>query len=628
MGTLMIRIRSVPFVLLSLVVYLAAVSIYCYQHYQQNYQARLAQVDQQLLDAAQAVPYLLGENYHNGIKNAQHISRSDYLELAKTLSDYAKKLHIQYLYSMILVDGKVHFTSSSYTDDDLLRGQLSYFYDYYPEATEANIAAFASTQPVYEQSTDAFGEFRSVLLPLVSADGTIYVVGADVVLADVEQWLYQSLKDAVLSSSVFFALALFLALCYAALLKYNLTTDPLSGCRNGLALEAHLRRAARKDSQVAIVQVNNLEEISHLYGNPVAEQAILQFVRQLTSHLGDAYQIYRLSFEKLAIRRVREHPDQELHAALTSFDFTAAVLEDPYLIFTVTLGIAQGEAAAVLENATLAVNTARIQQQPLLVYSDSLLALKQHLHTNIKMAREVREAIGQEQVVPYFQPVVQISTGEIYQYECLARILRSDGTILTPNQFLSIVNRSYLDTELTKMMFIKSASQFAQSKVSWSMNLTCRDLLDDQLQHFFLDYLAHYPEPQRVCFELAEAGVLPQFERCKAAIKALQKAGAKVILDDFGSSSGIGMADLLQLQVDGLKLHGSLTELICTDPDAQLFIEHISSFARQTQLVLIAEMVESKQALDMLERSGIRYAQGYYFGPAAPVPLRYQEKGL
>ncbi|WP_419571294.1 EAL domain-containing protein [Rheinheimera sp.] len=624
----MLRIRSVPFVLFSLLVYMAAVSIYCYQHYQHNYQSRLAQVDQKLLDAAQAVPYLLGENYHSGIQGAQHISRSRYLELAKNLSDYAKKLQIQYLYSMVLVDGKVHFTSSSYTEDDLLKGQLSYFYDYYPEATEANKAAFASTSPVFEQSQDQFGEFRSVLVPMTSPDGTVYLVGADMALADVKLWLVQSLIEAISSSAVFFALALLLALCYAALLRYNLTTDPQSGCRNGLALEEHLRKRRFPQCQLAIVQVNNLEEISHLYGTSLAEQAMQNFIHRLSGQTGDAFSIYRLAFEKLAIRRVRAVPDQSLHDLLTQVDFNEAVLEDPYLIFTVTLGIAQGDALSVLENATLAVNTARLQQQPLLVYSDSLLALKQHLHTNIKMAREVREAIGHEQVVPYFQPVVHISTGEVYQYECLARILRSDGSILTPDQFLSIINRSYMDAELTKMMFIKSASQFAQAKVSWSMNITSRDLLDDDLQQFFLDYLAHYPEPQRVCFELAEAGVQPQLDRCKAAIKALQQAGAKVVLDDFGSASGIGLADLLQLQVDGLKLDGSLTELISHDQDVQLFIEHISSFARQTHLLLIAEMVESKQALDMLERSGIRYAQGYYFGPAAPVPLRSHEKGL
>ena len=107
----------------------------------------------------------------------------------------------------------------------------------------------------------------------------------------------------------------------------------------------------------------------------------------------------------------------------------------------------------------------------------------------------------------------------------------------------------------------------------------------------------------------------------------MQKAGAKVLLDDFGVASGVGMADLLQLRVDGLKIHGSLIELISSDPDAQLFIEHISSFAKQTQLLIIAEMVESKQSLDALERCGISYAQGYYFGPAAPVPLRYYERG-
>jgi EAL domain-containing protein (putative c-di-GMP-specific phosphodiesterase class I) len=623
----MLRIRSAHFIVVSLVVYLLAIAGYMYYQYQQTYQAKLAQVDLQLTNAVKALPYLLGENYHNHISGPQHISRAQYLEVAKKLSLYAKDVKLQYVYSMILVDGKVHFTSSSYTEDDLLRGQLSYFYDYYPEATEANKAAFASIAPVFEESVDQFGHFRSVLIPYQSTDGTVYLAGADIAITDLNQWLMASMQQSVLSGSIFFGLALLLALSYSIVLRRNLTTDRSSGRRNALALEAHLRHESADLSQLAILQVNNLDEISHLYGTPVAEQAINQFINQLQLHLGRSFRLYRLSFEKLAIRRVASISDNELHDKLKSFDFTQPVLNDPYLLFTVTLGVALSPAAVVLENATLAVNTARLQQQSLVVYSDNLLALKQHLHTNIKMAKEVREAIGHEQIVPYFQPVVQISTGEIFQYECLARILRSDGSILTPDQFLSIINRNHLDTELTKMMFIKSASQFAASEVSWSININCRDLLDDDLQQFFLDYLQHYPKPQRVYFELAEAGVLPQFERCREAIAGLQKTGAKVLLDDFGISSGIGMADLLQLRVDGLKIHGSLIELISTDPDAQLFIEHISSFAKQTQLLIIAEMVESKQSLDALERCGISYAQGYYFGPAAPVPLRYYERG-
>ncbi len=623
----MVRIRSAHFMIASLVVYLFAIVFYVYYQYQQTYQTKLAQIDQQLINAVKAVPYLLGENYHNNISGPQHISRAEYLELAKKLSLYAKDVKLQYVYSMIQVDGKVHFTSSSYTEDDLLRGQLSYFYDYYPEATEANKAAFASLAPVFEESVDQFGHFRSVLVPYQSSDGTVYLAGADIAITDLDQWLMASMQHSILSGSIFFGLALLLALSYAVVLRHNLTTDRSSGQRNALALEAHLRRESANLSQLAILQVNNLEEISHLYGTQIAEQAVKQFIYQLQQHLGPSFRLYRLSFEKLAIRRIAACSDHELHDKLKSFDFSQPVLNDPYLLFTVTLGVALSPAAVVLENAMLAVNTARLQQQSLVVYSDNLLALKQHLHTNIKMAKEVREAIGHEQIVPYFQPVVHISTGEILQYECLARILRSDGSILTPGQFLSIINRNHLDTELTKMMFIKSASQFANSEVSWSINITCRDLLDDDLQQFFLDYLQHYPKPQRVYFELAEAGVLPQFEHCREAISALQKTGAKVLLDDFGIASGIGIADLLQLRVDGLKIHGNLIELISSDPDAQLFIEHISSFAKQTNLLIIAEMVESKQSLDALERCGISYAQGYYFGPAAPVPLRYYERG-
>lgn len=83
----MLRIRSAHFIMISLVVYLLAIAAYVYYQYQQTYQTKLAQVDLQLTNAVKALPYLLGENYHNNISGPQHISRADYLELAKKLRD-------------------------------------------------------------------------------------------------------------------------------------------------------------------------------------------------------------------------------------------------------------------------------------------------------------------------------------------------------------------------------------------------------------------------------------------------------------------------------------------------------------------------------------------------------------
>ncbi|RVT46535.1 hypothetical protein EMM73_08085 [Rheinheimera sediminis] len=123
----MLRIRSAHFILISLAVYLLAIGTYVYYQYQHTYQTKLNQLDSQLVNAVKAMPFLLGDDYHNNISGPQHISRAEYLQLAKKLSLYAKDVKLQYVYSMVQVDGKVHFTSSSYTEDDLLRGQLSYF---------------------------------------------------------------------------------------------------------------------------------------------------------------------------------------------------------------------------------------------------------------------------------------------------------------------------------------------------------------------------------------------------------------------------------------------------------------------------------------------------------------------
>lgn len=572
-----------------------------YQQHKTSVQTVKQQQDATLEQTAKSIPFVL----------TQHLQKLDSQALfdANTLlSQYAANLAVEQISLYRLDNDQLTVTLSSHQ-----RSRA-------PVLTQALKAAFSSINPVFETTTDSLS-LRHIYQPFVHLDNSISII-------HVATYLPQEAVDSlrldvgfIVNASTLVALALLLALGYGLYLRASLIRDHETDLPNALALEANLRRQ-KNDSQLALLVITNLEDISHLYGRATTEKALLAFILRLQQHLGTSFEVYRLAFEKLAILR-KAGSEVEMHQRLRDFDFTEAALGEPYLLFTVTLGLAHGAPHTLLENASLAVHSARLQQQPFLVYSEALGQLKQHRHTNLKISQEVHEAIGKEQVVPYFQPVVHIGSGEVYQYECLARIVRQDGSVLTPPQFLSVVNRSFWDAELTKMMFVKSACQFAKSEVSWSMNLTCRDLLNSDLLHFFVDYLKRYPNASRVWFELAEADVLPELARCKEAIKALQKTGAKVLLDDFGSASRIGLADLLHLQVDGLKLDGRLIDMLTIDPDAKLFVEHISSFAKQTSLVLIAEMVEGKAALDALETCGVEYAQGYYFGPAEAAPQRY-----
>ena len=146
------------------ITFIISLSGYVYYSYQHTYNEIMNAVDNKLLDAALSVQYILGETYHDNITSSAHISLENYLAKSKQLSDFAKKLKLEYVYAMILKDGQVHFTASSYTDKDIELQKITYFYDLYSEATKTNRSAFFSTEPVFEYSSDQWGNFKTIFV--------------------------------------------------------------------------------------------------------------------------------------------------------------------------------------------------------------------------------------------------------------------------------------------------------------------------------------------------------------------------------------------------------------------------------------------------------------------------------
>lgn len=600
--------------------FIVSLSGYVYYSYQHTYNEIMSAVDNKLLDAALSVQYILGDDYHDNIRDSSHISHKDYLIKSKQLSDFSKQLGLEYVYAMMLQDGKVHFTASSYTDKDIEQQKITYFYDAYPEATKTNRAAFFSTEPVFEYSSDQWGNFKTIFIPFTAKDGQVYLTGADITIADLDERLTASVSQAIITSCFFFFIAVLVAAIYIHLVKRSLGTDSATGFPNHIALENELRSNKQLHLVMAIIWVNDLEDINSFYGSPIGDRVMKRLMMRLAELSQNQYKIYRLSTNKIAlIGNQLEHVDQ-LEALITQFNLNTPVLKDPFIYVTLCSGIAQGNKELLVENAHIAAAQAKQSRDCIVRYSDSMHKVKsQYLH-NVKIAKEVREAFSNQLLVPYFQPVMCLISNKVSQYECLARIKSFNNTILEPNDFLTVVNRSRMDGQLTRLMFSQCAELFRRTQIHWSINLTAQDMLDPSLACYLEDELKRYPNPSHITFELLETEAIANFSEVKAFIDLVRAKGVKVIIDDFGTGYS-NISNILKLNVDGIKLDGSLVKQIATDHDVFLFIEHIASFTKQVNLQLIAEAVENKMILDTLVKAGVRLVQGYYFAePSAEAP--------
>ncbi len=198
---------------LMILIYIAGISGYGYYSFSTAKKDILLGIDNQLKAAASAVPMILGEDFHHQGMNSGSVSAEGYLQKMQKLSDYARAAEVKYLYSFVLDEGEIRFTSSSFTPDDLANNTFTKYWDRYKDATTTLKNSFTRIRPAYEESSDKWGTFRSVLIPITNG-GFTYVVGADIEISDIENILKKELLTFIVTGLVFLLLIIPVILVY------------------------------------------------------------------------------------------------------------------------------------------------------------------------------------------------------------------------------------------------------------------------------------------------------------------------------------------------------------------------------------------------------------------------------
>ncbi|MBZ2193145.1 GGDEF domain-containing protein [Pseudoalteromonas arctica] len=607
--------------------FLISLLTYVYYTYQTTRAEIMQSVDNRLLNAATSVKHILGDDYLSAVNQGDNISFSYYQDKSKQLSEFAQALDIAYVYSMILKDGKVLFSSSSYTQDDQNNGKVTQFLDLYPEATDANISAFYSTEPVFEISSDQWGHFKTIFIPYVDPiNGNTYLTGADITIYNLNEKLKESVSKAAAMASFFFFIAILVAAIYIYLLKRSLATDSSTGFSNHIALEYFIKKSNAHHMQLAVIWVNEIEDINSFYGTEVGDKVMKNLLIHFKLRSSAHCHIYRLATNKIVLLAPKEMSNDEFTDLVKTYNFNTPVLTDPFIYITLCAGIASGNKSLLLENAHIAALQAKQGRHSVVNYSKALHDVKTQYQYNVEMAKEVREAFDNNRIVPYFQPIIDTNTNKVVQYECLARMVTAQGEVLKPDAFLNVVTRSRMDGILTRTIFSQCVSRFRKTDICWSLNITAQDMLDPNLSEFIADELKRYPHPGNITLELLETQAIANFSEVKAFIGMVKTKGVKVIIDDFGSGYS-NISNVLKLEVDGIKLDGALIKQIVNDKDIYLFIEHIASFANQLGLQLMAESVENATIVTALKKANVTLMQGNYFAhPVSHVSTVIEEE--
>lgn len=246
------------------------------------------------------------------------------------------------------------------------------------------------------------------------------------------------------------------------------------------------------------------------------------------------------------------------------------------------------------------------------------------MHSRLSWKAKILKALKEDRFDPWFQPILDLSDNEVHHYEVLARMRDEDGTVLLPGAFIGIAENFGIVGAIDRVIIEKAMRLQAELKgqgkaISFSMNLSGKDLIDDDLLSFIQDRVASTgADPNRLIFEITETAAISDIDRAKRFVRALKSIGCNFALDDFG----VGFTSftyLKELQVDFIKIDGAFVRKLHESPEDRLFVKAITEVAKGMNIKTTAEFVEDEVVLGLLKGYGVDYAQGYIIGKPAPV---------
>ena len=444
-----------------------------------------------------------------------------------------------------------------------------------------------------------------------------------------------NLRIALAAVSIMLLLSGIMLYLVATMLRQlnSLYTDALTGLPNRERLLLDLRR--ERPASLILLNIDAFREINDFYGSACGDHVIRAVAAGLLQHLahtplGKIARLYHMHADEMAVLLPEPgHPDQlnqwlhGLHHCIGTLnvrwqEHSIPLLATLGLATTAVTGNTRLSSAQLLPSANIAVKMARLQKLNYLIH-DPAHGLRETYEQNLLWANRLRRALEEGRIVPWFQPILNLRTGRIDKHECLVRMLDESGEPVSPASFLPVARKIRLYRLITRSMVDQCLARFADSDQQFSLNLSCDDLLDQELSEYILSRLTQPALAQRVIFEILESEGIENYRQVRGFIDRAKALGCRIAIDDFGTGYS-NFEHLLRLNVDLIKIDGSLIKRLHSDPTARVLIEGIVRSARELGLQTVAEFVHSEAVLKQVMALQIDYAQGAYIGMPAPAP--------
>jgi diguanylate cyclase (GGDEF)-like protein len=409
--------------------------------------------------------------------------------------------------------------------------------------------------------------------------------------------------------------------------------DPLTGLANRRhfleELDRRLRLIGPETSAFALmfIDLDRFKPINDVHGHAIGDELLQTIASRLSACLRDDSFAARLGGDEFAV--LLEGPDGRDGVAAAArrvlHELAAPILVNGLkLTVGASIGIAMcpedgRSAAELLQRGDAAMLRAKEDRG---AYKFFDCSIDEALKSKAALETELRVAIPNGDIVPYFQPVLRLDTGELAGYEVLARWPHRERGMISPTHFIPVAEEAGLVDAMFWALLAQACSKAldAPGDFMLAVNISPSQVRDQWFPEKVLRTLRETGFPaQRLEIEVTESAMIGDIQRAKSSLMSLKNQGVKVALDDFGT--GYSSLFLLRaLPIDKLKIDRSFVGTLIADRENATIVGALVGLGKALGLQVTAEGVEDEATADVLRAMGCEFAQGYLFGAAIELP--------
>ena len=410
--------------------------------------------------------------------------------------------------------------------------------------------------------------------------------------------------------------------------------DPLTGLANRRKLHDALAEALRTRkrpgavSALLMVDLDRFKPVNDLHGHGVGDRLLKEVADRLHDVIREGDLVARTGGDEFAVLLSDiDGPDEAARPARRVIEALRAPFRIDELVCQVgaTVGIATSDGTGgvdpetLIRHADVALYRAKREGRGQFRFFEE--EMDSAIRARAKLEMELRSALAAGQVTPYYQPLVDLKTGDIKGYEVLSRWHHPVEGLIMPEVFIPIAEDTGLIGELTTRVLVQACldAKSWPADATMAVNVSPVQLRDKRLPQRLLTIIQQTGFPAcRLEVEITENALVEDFPQAKQILTALKACGVRIALDDFGTGYS-SLNHLRELPFDKLKIDRSFIASMETCEDSRKIVDAIVGLGHSLGLVTVAEGIEDIASADRLSALGCQLGQGYWFGHPSPV---------